>query len=69
VGERLTKNQLQIISLIKKDKNVTTKEMSKAIGIAKKNIENNIKKLKEKGYVERVGAAKGGYWSIINNEK
>ena len=42
--------------------------MSIAIGIAKKNIENNIKKLKEKGYVERIGAAKGGYWSIINNE-
>ena len=28
--------------------------------------ENKIKKLKELGIIERVGAARGGYWKIIN---
>ena len=29
-------------------------------------IEENIKKLKQKCILKRVGSAKGGYWEIIN---
>jgi len=28
----------------------------------------NIKQLKEKGLIERVGADKGGYWKIIEKQ-
>lgn len=28
-------------------------------------IKRNIKKLKEKGYIERIGSKKIGYWKVI----
>ena len=66
VGEKLTENQHKIISLIKKDEKVSIVEISHRIGMAEKNVENNLRKLKEKKLIERVGPDKGGYWKIIH---
>jgi biotin operon repressor len=35
------------------------------IGITSRNIESNIKKLKEKGILIRHGSPKSGYWEIL----
>jgi len=35
------------------------------IGITSRNIESNIKKLKEKGILSRHGSPKSGYWEIL----
>jgi ATP-dependent DNA helicase RecG len=40
-------------------------ELSQIVAISSTAIENNIKKLKKKGLIERVGADKGGYWRVI----
>ena len=37
-------------------------------GIASRNIENNIKKLKEYGILIRHGSPKNGYWEIVDKE-
>lgn len=37
---------------------------SETIGIAKKNIFNNMKKLQENGLLRRVGADKNGCWKV-----
>lgn len=39
-------------------------ELSETIGIAKKNIFNNMKKLQENGLLRRVGADKNGWWEV-----
>jgi len=39
-------------------------QLSKKVGIAEKNIEVNIKKLKQAGILERIGPAKGGHWEV-----
>jgi ATP-dependent DNA helicase RecG len=67
VGEKpLTENRQQIIEAIRENKNITIKELSEIVGIAEKNIENNLKVLKSQGIIERIGPAKGGYWQIIS---
>ena len=64
-GEKLTENQEKIVELIKEDKKISIVEISAKIGITENNVENNLKKLKEKELIRRVGPAKGGSWELI----
>ncbi len=64
VGEKLTENQYKIISSIMKDEKVSIVEIAKQIDMAEKNVENNLRKLKEKGLLKRIGPDKGGYWNV-----
>lgn len=66
--EDLTDNQKKIIAEMKKNKNVTQKELSRRVGINEKNIRNNIAGLKERGLIERIGPDKGGYWEVIEKK-
>ena len=36
------------------------------IGVASRNIENNIKKLKKYGIIIRLGSQKNSYWEIVD---
>ncbi len=66
VGEKISDNQRKILKLINEDRNITIRILSQKVNIAEKNIQNNLKKLKEKGFILRVGAAKGGYWKVLD---
>lgn len=44
---------------------VSIVKLSKAIGIVETAIEKNLKKLKDKQIIQRIGPAKGGRWEII----
>ena len=63
--DKLTDKQNMILDLIKENPSISKKEMSKAIGIRSSSIDKNITTLKEKGYLKRVGPAKGGHWELI----
>lgn len=56
--------QEKIINLIKKNPSITQVEMAKALDLTRDGISYNIKALKEKGIIERVGATKNGIWKI-----
>ena len=45
---------------------VTHAQLIKIVGINSTNIAKNISYLKEKGYIRRVGPARGGYWEILD---
>jgi ATP-dependent DNA helicase RecG len=60
-----TENQIKLLELIEANPNVTKEEMAKQVGISTTAIDNNIKTLKEKGLLERVGGRKEGYWQIV----
>ncbi len=68
VGENLTENQDKIIKLILMKNRISARELSVELGISQRKIEENISKLKEKGILQRIGPAKGGYWKINTNE-
>ena len=56
--------QEEILTEIRNNPNVTQPQLSQLIGIGITAIENNIKFLKENGYIERVGSNKTGYWEV-----
>lgn len=43
-------------------------KLAEKIGIVSRNIENNIKKLKEYGILIGHGSPKNGYWEIIDKD-
>jgi Fic family protein len=56
--------QEKIINLIKKNPSITQVEMVKTLDLTRDGISYNIKALKEKGIIERVGSTKNGIWKI-----
>src|SRR5690554_772143 len=64
VTDKVTDNQQKILEQIEQDSYITTRKMAEAVGISQRKIKGNIQILKEKGLLERIGPAKGGYWKI-----
>ncbi len=46
------------------DNHLSAVKLGEKIGISSRNIENNIKKLKEYGILVRHGSPKNGYWEV-----
>ena len=65
VTVKVTVNQKKILEAVKKNPYVTLDELSKKIGISRKSIAANVKKLQEAGMLKRNGADKNGYWEIV----
>jgi len=63
-GNVLNKTEWAILELMYANNKIAIPELSKRISLGTTAIENNIKKLKAKDVLERVGSAKGGYWKI-----
>lgn len=64
--DELTKTQNKMIELIREDNQITQKEMGEKIGVGRTTITDNLKLLKGKGYIERRGSDKNGYWKILD---
>ena len=65
LGDKLGDNQLQIIESIKMNPYISLSQLSTIVGISQTAIENNISKLKDLGFIKRIGPAKGGHWEVI----
>lgn len=64
LGVKLNKNQLKMLELIAGNNRITITEMAEKLSISTTAIENNMKKLREKGIVAREGSDKTGCWEI-----
>ncbi len=67
VTVKLTVNQKKILEEIKKNPFATQEELAKIVGITRKSINENMKKLQSQKIIERIGADKNGHWKILNN--
>jgi ATP-dependent DNA helicase RecG len=47
---------------------ISQEKIAEIIGITEDGVFWNIKKLRSKGLIERIGADKGGYWKVIKKE-
>ena len=56
--------QEKIVNLIKENSNITQTEMAEKLQMTRDGIAYNIKILREKGIIERVGSTKSGSWKI-----
>ncbi len=66
-GKASEKTSEKILKEVRNNSDVTIAELSQIIGVTTRSIERNINKLQEAGQLERVGAAKGGYWAVIKD--
>lgn len=62
LGKDLSESQRKIIVLIIQTPKITIKQMAEQLGLSDTSIENNIKTLREAGFIERIGGRKEGYW-------
>jgi len=62
--KNIEKGREKIIELIKSNKYITQIEIADSTGLSIKGVEKNIRQLKTKGLLERIGPDKGGYWKI-----
>ena len=58
--------QEKILNLIRKDNTITQTEMAKVLGITRDGISYNIRILRKKGILERIGSTKNGVWKIYD---
>ena len=63
---KVTANQQKIIEALESNPYVTQEELSNIVGITRKSIIANMKKLKENGLIKHIGADKNGYWQVID---
>lgn len=64
VSVKVSVNQQKILDVIKENPFVTQEELAQIIGLSRKSIIQNMKKLQENGLLKRVGADKNGRWEI-----
>ena len=60
-----TVNKQKIIDAIKSNPKVTQEELAEIVGITRKSVISNMKKLQENGLINRIGADKNGYWKVV----
>ena len=63
--KKVTVNQHKILDVIKENPFVTQEELAQIIGLSRKSIIQNMKKLQENGLLKRVGADKNGRWEVL----
>jgi len=68
VTEKVTENQQKILNNIFNNQYITAEELASIVGISARKIKENLSKLKSRGFLERIGPDKGGYWKITNQE-
>ena len=62
-GLNLTRER--ILSEMRHNPNITKSELVILIGISDTAIDNNIRYLRNNGYIKRIGETKNGYWEVI----
>lgn len=66
LADGLVESQCQILLLIVENLHISKRELAERIGISIAAIDNNIKTLKNRGVLRRVGPDKGGYWEVVD---
>lgn len=64
VTVKVTLNQKKILEVVKNNPQITQEELANVIGLTRKSINSNMKKLQENGLLKRIGADKNGYWQV-----
>lgn len=57
----------KILQIIANNPYVTIRELSEITGLSIAGIEKNMRQLKEKGLIRRIGSDKGGHWEVLKD--
>jgi ATP-dependent DNA helicase RecG len=65
LGDRLGENRQMILRKMIDNPTISIPVLSAEMGISTTAVEKNIGYLKERGYLKRIGSAKGGHWEVV----
>ena len=69
-AENVTENRVELIlNLIMKNEAITTNEIARTLSVTRRAVAPDMEWLKEKGWLKRIGADKGGRWEIAEHKK
>nr|WP_300898822.1 ATP-binding protein [uncultured Acetatifactor sp.] len=68
IGEDFNETQRKILELLSVDAKLSAAKLAQQVGVSGRNVEVNIKKLKERGILVRCGSPKSGYWKITEKK-
>lgn len=63
--EKTTRTVEKILKILSNTPSITVREMSEILGLSRRGVEEQIKSLKQKGVIRRIGPDKGGHWKVI----
>ncbi len=55
-----------MLNLMRENPHISAPIIAQHIGISVRKTEENIKKLREKGILRRIGSARSGHWEVLN---
>ncbi len=58
----------KILRLLSENPNLTNQELAEKCGLTEDGVYYNIKILRRKGLIVRIGPDKGGYWQVVENK-
>jgi len=64
--DNLSEIRVHIIEIINKNSKISMTQLAEKLSISRTAVQKNIKFLKENGYINRIGSAKGGYWEVLD---
>lgn len=67
VPETVEKTVEKILTLIKETPRITQEELSQKTGLSRRGVEWNLRRLREKKVLKRVGGRKEGYWEVVKS--
>jgi len=59
------KSSEKILKLLSATPQMTIIQLANQLGISTRAVEKQIAKLRERGFLKRIGPAKGGYWKVL----
>jgi fido (protein-threonine AMPylation protein)/biotin operon repressor len=63
--EKSVKTVEKIIKILSNNPTTTVRELSEMLSLSRRGVEEQIKSLKQKGIIRRIGPDKGGHWQVI----
>ena len=62
--EKTTRTVEKILKILSNTPSITVREISEILGLSRRGVEEQIKSLKQKGVIRRIGPDKGGHWEV-----
>ena len=61
------KSNQKILAAMRQNPAVTIRELQEATGLSESGVKKIIRQLRADGHIQRIGAAKGGHWEVLND--
>ena len=66
LGEKLGETRAAILQAMRDNPKISARKLSGILSISVTAVENNLRYLKTRGYLKRIGPAKGGNWEVTD---